>query len=128
MTSLCYDSIELNQDKISKLLLQPFQVNQYDATIEIVMAPIPTLVKKSLFKFKRLFAFFVKLQRMVFTSSSMLARIPKQTNEFFGRGLVGPDRFCGRRKEFMMSAHFYGRARNCYWLAKRYNLKNLEKA
>jgi len=65
---------------------------------------------------------------MVFTSPSMLARIAKHTNEFFGRGQVGPDRFWGRRKEFMMSAHFYGRARNCYRLAKRYNLKNLERA
>ena len=64
---------------------------------------------------------------MVFTTPTMLARIAKHTNEFFGKAQVGPDRFWSRRKEFMMSAHLYGRPRNCFRLAKRVNLKNLER-
>merc|ERR1712029_189290 len=50
------------------------------------------------------------------------------TNEFFGRAQIGPDRAWGRRRTFLMSAHFYGRARNCFKLAKRYNIAALQTA
>ena len=63
---------------------------------------------------------------MVFTTGSMMARIAKHTNEFFGRPQVGPDRYWKRRKQFLMTAHFYGRSRNCYGLAWRYNIKALQ--
>lgn len=69
-----------------------------------------------------------KLQTMVFTSIPMLARIAKHTNQFFGLPQIGPDRFWRKRATKMMTAHFYGRSRNCYSLAKRYNLKALQQA
>jgi len=64
---------------------------------------------------------------MVFTSGSLMARIAKHTNEFFGKPQIGPDRFWRRRKVKMMTAHLYGRARNCYKIAFRCNIKDLER-
>ncbi|KAL1457891.1 hypothetical protein WDU94_008072 [Cyamophila willieti] len=44
---------------------------------------------------------------MVFPTALLLARTPN------------PDRFWKKRKIFKMSAHFYGRSRNCYSIAIR---------
>ena len=80
---------------------------------------------------------------MVFLTSSLCARIAKHTNEFFGKAQVfnflhkfflhypvfqqhGPDRFWKRRRLFMMTSHLYGRARNCYYVATRYNIRQLQ--
>ena len=65
---------------------------------------------------------------MVFITSTLMARMAKHTNQFFGKPQIGPDRFWGRRKAKMMSAHFYGRPRNCYRLSIRVNLKQMEKS
>jgi len=65
---------------------------------------------------------------MVFTTPTMLVRLAKHTNQFFGNPQVGPDRFWKRRGFRMMTAHFYGRSRNCSRLAMRYNLKDLERS
>ena len=55
-----------------------------------------------------------------------MARIPKHTNPFFGKQQISPDRYWKRRRMFLMTAHFYGRPRNCYKLAQRYNIKQLQ--
>ena len=65
---------------------------------------------------------------MVFITSTMMARMAKHANSFFGNPQVGPDRFWGRRKMKMLTAHFYGRARNCYKISFRYNIKALERS
>ena len=65
---------------------------------------------------------------MVFTTSTMMVRIAKHSNQFFGTPAVAPDRFWGRRKLKMLTAHFYGRSRNCYKIAFRYNIKALERS
>ena len=52
--------------------------------------------------------------------------IKKHTNEFTGFVKESPDRKWGRRKVKMMTAHFYGRGRNCYRLAIRQMNKGLE--
>jgi len=63
---------------------------------------------------------------MVFLSSTLCARIAKHTNEFFGLAQHGPDRFWKRRRLYMMTSHLYGRARNCYRIAMRYNIRQLQ--
>jgi len=68
------------------------------------------------------------LAEMVFLTSSLLARIQKHTNEFFGRPQISADRFWKRRKLYMMTAHLYGRSRNCHYVAARYNIKQLTMA
>ena len=65
---------------------------------------------------------------MVFLSSTFFARSFKHTNQFFGKAQVGPDRFWSRRRTFLMTSHFYGRSRNCYKLAHRYNIAALAQA
>ena len=52
--------------------------------------------------------------------------IKKHTNEFTGFVKESPDRKWGRRKVKMMTAHYYGRGRNCYRLAIRQMNKGLE--
>ena len=64
----------------------------------------------------------------MWTSNVMMARIAKHTNQFFGRAQVGPDRYWNRRRTFLMTSHLYGRSRNCYALAVRYNIGALELA
>ena len=56
---------------------------------------------------------------MFFTRILNAIKIPKHTNEFTGIVKESPDRKWGRRKIKMMSAHYYGRHRNCYRLASR---------
>lgn len=41
------------------------------------------------------------------------------------RNIPGPDRFWKRQKILRMSAHFYGRKRNCFTIARRYVHKAL---
>ena len=65
---------------------------------------------------------------MVFITPTQLGRISKHASQFFSREQIGPDRFWGRRKIKMMTAHFYGRSRNCYKLAVRYNTRALKQA
>lgn len=65
---------------------------------------------------------------MVFTTPARLGRIAMHASQFFSREQIGPDRFWGRRKIKMMTAHFYGRSRNCYKLAVRYNTRALKQA
>ena len=55
----------------------------------------------------------------MWTSNVMMARVAKHTNQFFGRGQIGPDRFWSRRRTFLMTSHLFGRPRNCYALAVR---------
>jgi len=54
-----------------------------------------------------------------------MARIAKHTDAFFGKATPGPDKFWGRRKMKMMTQHFYGKARNCYGISYRYNIRQL---
>jgi len=67
-----------------------------------------------------------ELAEMVFLTSALCARVAKHTNEFFGRAQHGPDRFWKRRKLYMMTSHLYGRARNCFYVATRYNIRQLQ--
>ena len=61
-------------------------------------------------------------------TNCLMARIAKHTNQFFGRHQISPDRKWNRRRTFLMTAHFYGRSRNCYGLAFRYNIAALQLA
>ena len=65
---------------------------------------------------------------MVFTSWSLMARIAKHSNQFFGRPTIHPDKYWSRRRMKMMTAHFYGRSRNCYKLALRFNISAFKTA
>lgn len=62
---------------------------------------------------------------MVFLTQGLFARISKHTNPFFGKETVGYDKFWKRRAVYLQTAHFFGRHRNCYKLAFRYNLRAL---
>ena len=55
----------------------------------------------------------------------MLARVSKHTCSYFGRESISYDRFWQRRAVFQQTAHFFGRHRNCYKLAYRYNVRAL---
>ena len=59
---------------------------------------------------------------MVFTTSGLMARIAMHSDKFFGRPTIHPDKYWSRRRIKMMTAHFYGRSRNCFKLALRYNI------
>jgi len=70
---------------------------------------------------------WIFLQRvMVFLASSLCARVVHHTNQFFGQIERGPDRFWRRRRLYMMTAHLYGRSRNCFSVALRYNIRQLQ--
>ena len=65
---------------------------------------------------------------MVFLSGPNFARFFKHTNQFFGKVQKHPDKSWSRRRTFLMTSHFYGRSRNCFKLALRYNIKALQTA
>jgi len=62
---------------------------------------------------------------MVLTTRSLLARVSKHTNPFFGRETPSYDNYWRKRSVLMQTAHFSGRLRNCYALAWKYNLRAL---
>ncbi len=59
---------------------------------------------------------------MVFLSTMMrvMRRHPFHSDPYLGRQQPAPHKYWKRRRIFMMSAHYYGRARNCYSIAVRY--------
>ena len=65
---------------------------------------------------------------MVLTTNSLMARVALHTNKFFGMPTIHPDKYWSRRRIKMLSAHFYGRSRNCFKLALRFNISSMKTA
>jgi len=62
----------------------------------------------------------------VFTTTGLMARIALHSNQFFGKPQIQTDKYWSRRRMKMMTAHFFGRSRNCYNLALRYNIASFK--
>ena len=66
-----------------------------------------------------------KSPRMVFLTKLLRHVWKDHTNPFTGYKQQSPDKFWIRRRVKMMSAHFFGRSRNCYKIAAQYTVRSL---